>query len=520
MNVRHTSIGLVCAALGGLALGACFTGQDARGLPCTADVHCGLGQECIDGYCEGVFACPEGTEIPAEAVCDGVFDCENGNDEHPDVCNTDAFFCDDGESTIPLDQVCDGTAQCPDMSDESADLCILDECSDPVEAYSFTEVMPLAGVEDPLGVFPANLIGELPKEMIVAGREGTFVKVIQFGAGGPTELMLPGDTDGTNDPYFTSPVIDIIVYDFDTNGIDDLVVRTNEHKLYAYIGSEEPNGTPTQLFVYDDMDTLQPYYQVPVPIVDLALGKLNNDGFVDLVVATEAGAIFTALGNPDSVTNNESPFDFSLMNTTVVPDAAQLLLANIDDSGLDELIVLSASGSSGSLSLARIKDGGLLTDFWDFPPDAAPLPFLPNELVAGHIDDRAGMDLAALRSNGELAVWVQSNPGLFEFGTPSIDLGSPSSGLVLVDFDCSGSEDPVAAVESPPSVRVQFASNSGLIDTARALTIESQGVPRGKVGAMKLDPDGSWDVFHAANKGTTLDAAQVFGFLTEDIVAP
>jgi hypothetical protein len=515
MNARHTSIGLVCAALGGLALGACFTGQDARGLPCTADVHCGLGQQCIEGYCEGVFACPEGTEIPVEAVCDGVFDCENGNDEHPDVCDTDAFFCDDG-TTIPLEQACDGTAQCADGSDESPDLCILDECSDPAEAYAFNEVPPIAGVDDPLGVFPANVVGELPNELIVAGREGTLVKVIVFGSQGPSEFMLPGDTDGTNNPYFTSPIIDVIVYDFDANGIDDIIVRTNEHKLYAYIGSPDPTVMPEQLFVYDAMGDLQPYYQVPVPIVDIAVGKLNNDSFVDVVFATESGAIFTALGNPDSLDNNEAPFDFSLMNTTAVADAVQVELANLDDTGLDELLVLSANGSSGSLTVGRAKDGGVLTDFWELGL-AAPLPFVPSEIVAGHIDNTLGMDLAALRSNGELAVWVQSNPGMFEFGTPSIDLGSPSSGLVLVDFDCNGTEDPVVSVESPPSVRVQFAANSGLIDPARTLTIESEGVPRGKVGALKLDLDGSWDVFHAVNEGTTLDAPQVFGFLTETV---
>jgi hypothetical protein len=523
MNARHTSIGFVCAALGGLALGACFTGQDARGLPCTADVHCGLGQQCIDGYCAGVYACPEGTEIPAEAVCDGVFDCEDGNDEHPEVCGTDAFFCDDG-TTIALDKVCDGMPQCPDASDEAADLCILDQCADPSETFAFSEVLPLDGIPDALGVFPANLVGDSPKELVLAGFEGSLVRVIEFGMTGPIQYELPGDNDANDPaPNFTSPIVDIIPYDFDLNGRDDLIVRTSDHKLYGYIGVEA-GLQPEQLFFLDAMGDLQPFYQVPFPIVDIALGKLNADSFVDLVVATEGGFIFTALGDPESVDTNAAPFAFSLTSATMVPDVVSVDLIDIDDAGLDELIVFSGTGGGGSggvgtLTLGRVKDGGGLMDFWQLD-EGGTLPFVPNVVSAGFADQSPGIDLAVMRNNGQLALLRQTAPGSFETDVELVDLGAPISGMVVEDFDCNGTQDLIVNVASPPSVEVLFVSNMGEIDAERSLTIDSEGVPRGRVAVVKLDEDASWDVFHAVDPGTTLDGSEVRGFLSTMLTGP
>lgn len=515
MNVRHTSIGLVFAALGGLALGACFTGQDARGLPCTADVHCGLGQECIDGYCEGVFACPEGTEIPAEAVCDGMFDCENGNDEHPDLCETDAFFCDDGESTIPLEQVCDGTAQCQDLSDEASALCILDECIDPAEAYAFSEVMPLTGYDHALGVFVGNFVDDSPSEFIVAPLQGSSLKLVEFGTMGPEESELPGDLPVSNGPEFIGSIVDVMPVDFDGNGIDDLIVRTDENRLYGYGGVE--SGTPTQLFFHDDMGTSQPYFQVPFEIVDLAAGKLNEDSFLDLVVLTENGAILTAEGNPQALISDVPPFTLSLADAALVPDAVGIELVDIDEMNVDELLVVRAAGPDASLRVGRVETDPTPANFWQFLEVESPLPFVPDELVAGRIDNVGGLDLAILRI-GEVAVLTQVQPAVF--GMPSIvTLGAPGSGLVLSDFNCDDTPDIVVNVENPPSVRVLFVSNAGVLDMARTLDIESEGTPRGRVGVMRLDADASWDVFHAIEGATAADSL-IRGFLSGDSVGP
>lgn len=515
MNARHTSFAFVCAALGGLALGACFTGLESRGLPCTADSHCGPKQQCIDGYCGGVFACPEGTEIPLESVCDGVFDCENGNDEHPDVCDTDAFFCDDG-TTIPLDQTCDQVPQCPDGSDELPELCLLDDCSDPAEAYAFTEVMPLQGFEQPLGVFVANFVSDSPAEFIAAGDGGLSIKLFTFGAMGPADVELPGDVEVNTGPEFTSAIVEVLPVDFDGDGLDDLIVRTIDHRLFGYGGVD--SGTPAQLFFTDAMGTSQPFFQMPFPIVDIAAGKLNDDSFIDIVVLTEGGAIITALGNPNSLDSDEPPFTISLMDAVIVPDAVRIDVVDIDEMDLDELLVVRDANGTPSLRVGRAKAGGTVADFWEFGADG-PLPFVPDELLAGRIDMVGGLDLAMLGGNGDVAVLLQVEPGMF--GAPHIaNLGAPTSGLTLADFDCSNTQDLVVNVENPPSVRVLFASNMGEIDTSRSLTIESAGLPRGKVGVLQLDADSSWDVFHAIEPGTTVTQEQIRGFLSGELEGP
>jgi hypothetical protein len=52
-STRHLSFALGSPALLGFVLGACFNGEQAEGLPCTANSHCGPKLECIDGYCGG-----------------------------------------------------------------------------------------------------------------------------------------------------------------------------------------------------------------------------------------------------------------------------------------------------------------------------------------------------------------------------------------------------------------------------------------------------------------------------------
>ncbi|MCA9689028.1 MAG: hypothetical protein KC636_05420 [Myxococcales bacterium] len=75
-TLRTISAGLACALVG--AALSCFSGQDANGLPCDDSSQCGVGVDCVDGYCGGV---------PAGELCgNGVVDAESGE------------ACDDGDA--------------------------------------------------------------------------------------------------------------------------------------------------------------------------------------------------------------------------------------------------------------------------------------------------------------------------------------------------------------------------------------------------------------------------------------
>jgi hypothetical protein len=89
---------LLLTSLGLVAIAGCFTGEAALGLPCTDDLGCGDGQECVQGVCSR----PGG---PAEGSCgDGVVNAgESCDSEDRELCTADCravFFHDQVEVGI------------------------------------------------------------------------------------------------------------------------------------------------------------------------------------------------------------------------------------------------------------------------------------------------------------------------------------------------------------------------------------------------------------------------------------
>jgi cysteine-rich repeat protein len=127
------------------AAGACFTGQDAHGLPCNEDGDCGLDQPCLTGYCGGVMLSDTGTTTDSSttsvgstgdaAFCgDGTTDpretCDDGNADNTDDCldTCEAASCGDG-FTGPGEACDDGNAV---DDDECTSACALTSCGDGV----------------------------------------------------------------------------------------------------------------------------------------------------------------------------------------------------------------------------------------------------------------------------------------------------------------------------------------------------------------------------------------------------
>jgi hypothetical protein len=472
-STRHLSFALGSAALLGLTLGACFTGEQAEGLPCTASSHCGPKLECIDGYCGGVVICADGSSIAAVLACDGMPDCEDASDEDPEACGIEPVY---------------------------------DQCVAADEPFEFQLGPTGSGVTDPIGLLAGQFLGDGRTDLLIAQRGGTFVRIFDVIPGEPPEdYDLIGDN--TESPYFTTGVQAVVAYDFEQDTDTDIVVLTEDSRLFGYFSDPE-SGTPV-------LAAGSPF-EIPTQpkIVDLAMGKLGDDAWADMVAITQLGFVLTATGDAEAGLAGETPFQLALSTTKLDGtrwDAVQL--HDMDDDGIDEMLVSGVDGEPRLWIFTR-QPGMVLTEFWQVSA-TVPIPFSPTEFAIGELDGMPGSDIALLeRTNGSLVVLRQMGPDSFMPSGLPVELGVDIDGLALIDFDCSGSNDLVFNVESPASVRVLFTAEMGLLDPASSVEIASAGRPQGSLVVLKFDPDNSWDVFHAVEKASDLEMDEFRGLLS------
>jgi hypothetical protein len=113
-------------------LAGCFTGADAKGLPCNADLDCGVDDRCIDGFCGGPPATTTTTDPTTESSSSSMTVTDPSTGELP--CDNPAAQCE------PL---------VPGMPDADCDAdCTLPTCGDGVyNPHALND-----GVEPPSGV--------------------------------------------------------------------------------------------------------------------------------------------------------------------------------------------------------------------------------------------------------------------------------------------------------------------------------------------------------------------------------
>lgn len=100
-------VSLTLAILVIIALPSCWSGAGSQGLPCENNVHCGLGLECLNGFCGGEPSdalCGNGWLDPGEDCDEGEQNADNGTcrlDCTPETCGDGvqgpSEACDDGE---------------------------------------------------------------------------------------------------------------------------------------------------------------------------------------------------------------------------------------------------------------------------------------------------------------------------------------------------------------------------------------------------------------------------------------
>lgn len=120
MTVRATPFAILTI---GLFVG-CWTGADSRGLPCETNTHCGLGLDCISGFCGGEGLCGNGLLDPGEA-CD-----EGGQNSDQGGCTLACTLARCGDGLLGPGEACDdGNAE---IGDGCTPACTLELCGNGV----------------------------------------------------------------------------------------------------------------------------------------------------------------------------------------------------------------------------------------------------------------------------------------------------------------------------------------------------------------------------------------------------
>ena len=469
-------------ALGlGFMLGACFDGLAAEGLPCETDAQCGPRLSCVDNYCGGVFGCADGSMIELSGLCDGTLDCSDGADEDSELCG------------IPLVNQCE---------------------AEPDQPLEWIEGPAASGAADPLEVVAENFVGDGRDEFLIAGADGMFVKIVDFGMGPDSQQQyyLNGDPPS----FGARTVADFEVADLEGDGDLDVVVVADGDGVGVYTFENTGSGAP---------EAFGPPGELPVPDVEvrgLELGRFDEDTWIDLVAVVDVGdnkgQVFTGVGDPLVVpaSNYFSP-EFSMVQLDYVTyfDSAA---ADVDQDGLDDLIVTGEDASGPKLWV--VQRNGVGISAWA-EPIVTMMPGPAVEIAVGLLEGSGDPDpdLVTIDGNGGRIVPFINDDGNFMPRPPIEGFGTGLSGITVADVNCDGLADFLVNVSDPAELRVWLGDGQGGVVSDVELTMPSPGVARGGLAVAQFDQDQTWDIIQALDAGNQLADPQLQVWFTSDPMA-
>lgn len=475
---QHRLAMLALAAIASATVGACFNGSAAQGLPCNNDAQCGPGDDCINGYCAGVFLCGDGALLDATDVCDVDIDCEDGSDEDIDLC---------GGPGANVNQ-CD---------EPDADL-----------AYHLGGSAPAPGNANKVEAL--DIMGSPAPDAIVASRDGDHVKVaFDLETSAPKEYFFGGPPPSFEDRS-------VFAYEVgDVNGDmkDDVVIVTFGAQAVVYV-YQNMAPQPPELF---GVEIVVPDLLVgDVTLRGVELGRLNNDSSTDIVAIldTSGGDILPATNGVLLVSFGDSAAAASGMpyfDPQVVPENplqyelfVDSALADVNGDGFDDLLVVGAGQNGPGLWMVHRDPSGDSIS-WSQP---ITIPIMsPGWLAAGHFQDSPppgeplpGMpDITILDPNNGLIQTMLNTNGMLQPGSSTMLSGSGFAGLSVADINCDGQADFIYNLTDPAEIRVLFGDGMGGVLTNVPLAYADEGAPRGGLGIARFDGDSTPDIFTAAD---------------------
>jgi hypothetical protein len=341
------------AALGIVAIAACFTGDSAQGLPCTADEYC-AGLKCIDGFCGGP---PDGIESATTTTTPSTTDSTGPTTTEPTT--TEPVTTEPTTSMDSTSESTGGPATC------GASVCWSD-------CFGLADQGTFAANGQPIDLEVAPMNGDTQPDLFTVNNTGEGMGVLEmrygvaggsFAGGAPTTRVLADAPTGTA-----------------VGSIDDV---PHADAVTAYFGS---NQVSVWLWAADDFN---PITGAPLPT---GVGPrvpviLDIDGIPprDVAFATGSGIeAFTAI-TPDS-------FDYEVFANNVFIDD----MIGVRFDGGDALLV--AHLSLGEVTLYRLPVGTGVTEELRFVTVVEPAHVAVGDFDADGDDD----DVVIATENGEL----------------------------------------------------------------------------------------------------------------------
>jgi len=302
-----------------------------------------------------------------------------------------------------------------------------------------------AGNFTPPATNPNPTVGDFPRTVVLGDVDGD----------GDLDLVTANNSGGSNgsnvsvrlnngagnftapttnpDPYVGDNPISLALGDVDGDGDLDLVVLNGGISYKATILLNNGAGSFT-------LPAVNPRPDIYSPGDDVALGDVDGDGDLDLVVATAYDKVSIRLN--DGTGNFTAPATGADIDVRSLP--YRIALGDVDGDGDLDFVTANYGSSTASV---RLNDGaGNFT-----PPATNPNPAVGNRpigVVLGDVDGDGDLDLLTANSDDH-TVSVRLNDGAGSFTPPAatgtIAVDTYPSNLALGDVDGDGDLDLVTS---------------------------------------------------------------------------
>ena len=273
--------------------------------------------------------------------------------------------------------------------------------------------------------------------------------------------------------------IAILTVDVNHDGIPDLVVLDAlDGAVLTYVGAGSGRAT------------LSSTIKVGVNSVAIAAGDFNEDGKLDLVVASANGNLTMLLGNGAGSFTAQTPF-------SAASSALSIAAADLNGDGHWDLVV--ASPASGTATVLLGAGNGTFTAVTPVQAGVSPYGVAIADFNLDGIPD-----LAVGNADGSVSVFVGSGNGTFLSASSPVT-GSPANALVIGDFNEDGIPD-LAVLNTNNTVTVLTGSGTGLFTMA-----SQSAVGNGPIGLITADLNGDGHLDLAVSNATDSTVSLLYG---------